>query len=293
MRIVFIGTVQFSREMLSHLISMGADVQGVCTATEPRSNSDYADLSDLCRQLHIPLLRTQDINSDEAIFWISELKPDVIFCFGWSRLIGKRLLDLPHMGIVGYHPAELPKNRGRHPLIWALALGLNRTASTFFFMNEGADSGDILSQVQVEIDFDDDARSLYSKLVATAKTQLSQVVKRLDSGIIVRRKQDDLSATYWRKRTAKDGRIDWRMGARDIHNLVRALASPYPGADFEAKNIIFKVWKSQVIVGVPLNAEPGKVIGFMQGQPIVRCGTDAICLIDTTPFFEPSLGDYL
>lgn len=293
MRIVFIGTVQFSREMLSHLIGMGADVQGVCTARESKLNSDYADLNDLCRQLHIPLLRTQDINSDEAILWISELKPDVIFCFGWSRLIGKRLLDLPHMGIVGYHPAELPKNRGRHPLIWALALGLNRTASTFFFMDEGADSGDIVSQVDIEIDLDDDARSLYSKVVDTAKTQLSQVVKCLDSGVILRRKQDDQNASYWRKRTAKDGHIDWRMAARDIHNLVRALSSPYPGADFEIKNSIVKVWKSQVIFGVPLNAEPGKVIGFMQGKPIVRCGTDAICLIDTTPSFEPSIGDYL
>lgn len=293
MRIVFIGTVMFSREMLIHLVAMGADVIGACAAASAVTNSDYADLGDICDRLHIPLLRTQDINSDETIAWILERRPDVVFCFGWSRLIGSRLLNLPRLGVVGYHPAALPQNRGRHPLIWALALGLERTASTFFLMDEGADSGDIISQVGIDINADDNASTLYEKVIVTAKAQLDDIVPKLVAETILRRSQDNEYATYWRKRTARDGRIDWRMSAEVICNLVRALSTPYPGADFETKTGMVKVWKARVVADAPPNAEPGKVIGLLADKPIVRCGIGAVCLLDTSPFIAPDLGDYL
>lgn len=276
-----------------HLLILGADVTGVCTAASAATNADYADLGGICEQSRIPFLRTQDINSDETIAWILERRPDVVFCFGWSRLISRRLLGLPRLGVVGYHPAALPQNRGRHPLIWALALGLERTASTFFLMDEGADSGEIVSQVGIDIDADDDAGTLYAKVVVTAKAQLADIVPKLAAGTIVRRSQDHERATYWRKRTAKDGRIDWRMGAESICNLVRALSTPYPGADFETRIGVVKVWKARVVADAPPNAEPGKVIGLLAGKPVVRCGIGAVCLLDTSPSFEPDLGDYL
>ena len=88
----------------------------------------------------------------------------MIFCFGWSSLLKERVLNIPPMGVIGYHPAKLPENRGRHPLIWAIALGLENSASTFFFMDKGADSGDILSQVDFNISYQDDAQSVYQKV---------------------------------------------------------------------------------------------------------------------------------
>ena len=82
------------------------------------------------------------------------MKPDIIFCFGWSSLIKSEVLNLTKLGVVGYHPAMLPNNRGRHPLIWAKILGLTQTGSTYFFMDEGADTGDILDQSSFEISID-------------------------------------------------------------------------------------------------------------------------------------------
>ena len=96
----------------------------------------------MCRKNNIPVRYTPSINSEEVIGWISDLAPDVIFCFGWSQLFKKKLLNIASLGVIGFHPALLPANRGRHPLIWSLILGLKETGSSFFFMDEGADSGD-------------------------------------------------------------------------------------------------------------------------------------------------------
>jgi len=130
MRIVFIGAVEFSLKALEKLVELDANIVGVCTKKSSTFNADYADLTNVCKKKNIPYKYVDDINSKDNIEWIKKLNPDIIFCFGWSYLIKKELLKLPKMGIVGYHPANLPKNRGRHPLIWALALGLKKSAST-------------------------------------------------------------------------------------------------------------------------------------------------------------------
>lgn len=294
MRIVLIGTVVFSREMLLQLLAMGADVRGVCTGDAALIlNSDHVDLGPVCQEHGIPLHRSNSINSSQTLDWIRERCPDVIFCFGWSRLIGPDLLALPPLGVVGYHPAALPANRGRHPLIWALVLGLEKTASSFFAMDEGADSGDILSQAEIAIAADDEAGTLYRKMIDTARRQLAELVTALAEGRVHRRKQDANLANIWRKRGPADGRIDWRMPARGIYNLVRALARPYPGAEIVTAGGTVKVWKAEVVNAVPANAEPGKVLSPLGGRPVVRCGEQAICLIETEPSFIPVPGAYL
>lgn len=293
MRIVLIGTVIFSREMLLKMIAMGASVQGVCTAEVNIQNSDYVDLRPICEANNIPILRTGDINSADSLAWIRDRKPDIIFCFGWSRLIKQELLALPPLGVIGYHPALLPKNRGRHPIIWALVLGLNQTGSTFFMMDEDADTGDILSQKHINISDTDDANSLYLKVIETASNQLVELLPMLSLGQMTRLKQDVNQANVWRKRTLADGRIDWRMSANNINNLVRALVPPYPGAEFLSETGVVKVWKTIVVSTPPPNAEPGKVIVLRHGRPVVRCGDGAICLIETTPSLNTQIGAYL
>ena len=152
MRVIFIGAVEFSLLALKQLVTIGAEVVGVCTSQGSSLNADYADLSPVCREHGIPLIVADDINASVTLDWIRALSPDVIFCFGWSRLLKDELLSVAPLGVVGFHPAALPANRGRHPLIWALALGLEHTGSTFFFMDASVDGGDILSQRCLEID---------------------------------------------------------------------------------------------------------------------------------------------
>lgn len=293
MRIVFIGTVEFSRKALSLLIQIKAQVVGVVGKHESSFNSDFADLAPLCAENELPFLNTNNINSEESITWIVDKKPDVIYCFGWSSLLKARLLKIAPLGVIGFHPAMLPQNRGRHPLIWALFLGLHETASTFFFMNEDADGGDILSQMVVPIDGADDAGSLYGKIIDTAMVQIEEFTNGLTSGNYIRINQNEANANEWRKRTEEDGRIDFRMCSIAIYNLIRALTHPYVGAHVVNKGLNVKVWKAEIIPCSSRNFEPGKVLDCTQQGIVVKTYDGAIRLIGHAFENMPLVGEYL
>jgi len=285
--------VQFSEKALAKLIEIQADVAGVCTLEKSSFNADHVDLAPLCRKKNIPVKYVNDINSSESIDWIKAHAPDVVFCLGWSRLLKTELLNLAPLGVVGYHPAKLPKNRGRHPLIWALVLGLDKTASTFFFMDAGADSGDILSQRLITISENDNAGILYERMTEAALEQIEEFVPALALGNYQRFPQDHSEASYWRKRGNKDGQIDWRMTARSIHNLVCGLTKPYIGAHFELDGEIIKVWKTRVVENSKKNIEPGKVLIADENGIVVKAGEDSVRLIKTEPVMAIQPGSYL
>ena len=102
-------------------------------------NTDFVDLSHFCIEQSIPYFHYDGHSSNEPESFMRDLRPDVIFCIGWSHLLNEKFLEIADQGVIGFHPAKLPSNRGRHPIIWALALGLEETASTFFKMEEGAE----------------------------------------------------------------------------------------------------------------------------------------------------------
>ena len=293
MRILFIGAVKFSEKMLLKLISIQAEIVGVITLQKSAFNTDHRDLTSICKEAGIPVKYSENINSSDDLNWIKLKKPDVIYCFGWSRLLKTSILNIAPLGVIGYHPAALPKNRGRHPLIWALVLGLEETASTFFFMDNGADSGDIISQYPVKIKRYDDAGTLYKKITKIAQKQVVEITESLKKGSFIRTPQNHKKATYWRKRSKMDGKIDWRMSSNSINNLVRALAKPYPGAHFDFKDKIIKVWDAEVIKSIEGNIEPGKVISSDKSGTIVKTGDYCIKLKKLDPEIKLIGGIYL
>lgn len=293
MKILLIGTVEFSLKALEKLIDMKANIVGVCTKEASSFNSDFADLTPLCRSNEIPFKYMDDINSIENIAWINALQPDIIFCFGWSSLIKKELLELPAMGIVGYHPAKLPQNRGRHPLIWAIVLGLKQSASTFFFMEEAADDGDILSQVDFEISYEDDAGSVYQKVTDIAVKQIEDFVPNLQNNTYRKVQQDHAQANVWRKRGMHDGQIDFRMSSDAIYNLVRGLSKPYVGAHINYANENTTVWKIEELVSSLDNLEFGKVLESDDSTFVVKCYNSAVRIVEHEFKILPKVGEYL
>jgi len=293
MRAVFIGTVEFSLRSLEKLIGLNVNLVGVVTKESSSFNSDFLDLKPLCISNGIPCLYVDDINSLDSIKWIKDLNPDVIFCFGWSSLIKKEILNIAPMGVVGYHPAKLPMNRGRHPLIWALALGLEESASTFFFMDEGADTGDILSQVDFEISYQDDARSIYDKVNDIALCQIEDFIPRLKQGKYSKVKQDGLRSNSWRKRNEIDGLIDFRMSSRAIYNLTRALTKPYVGAHIKYRGKNISIWKVKEVDVVKENIEPGSVLNANNKSFIVKSYDGAVEVIGHDFKILPKVGEYL
>lgn len=160
-------------------------------------------------------------------------------------------------------------------------------------MDEGADTGDILSQKEIAITEQDDARSLYDKVLQTALNQMEEFLPQLAMNSFERIKQNDQIANVWRKRGPADGQIDWRMSAQSIHNLVRGLAKPYIGAHFMVDGAEIKVWKTRIVLEYTVNIEPGKVLLQKNGQLVVKCGVDALLLLDIDPELKVNLGTYL
>lgn len=281
LKIAFIGCVKLSYDAFNHLLpNEVVELVGVVTKKKSPLNSDFCSLEPLAKKANISCFLADGKKLSEVANFLKALKPDVIYCFGWSHIIKKEILDIPALGVVGYHPAALPKNRGRHPIIWALALGLSETASTFFFMDEGIDSGDIISQKTVAISKSSNSSTLYEKLTSVALKQIDVFTDQLSSGKFVRLPQDNSQSNYWRKRSKKDGEIDWRMSAQSIYNLIRALTRPYVGAHclYEGKEI--KIWAAALRKEKFPNIEPGKVIKVVDSRVLVKCGDGVLELLE-------------
>ncbi len=297
LRIAFIGTVQFSLAALEEVQavspSCGAQVVAVIAGAGGAGNADYADLSSYCATHHLPCLSTDNVHDEKSLACLRASRPDIVFCFGWSRLLKKEILTVAPLGVLGFHPAALPANRGRHPLIWALALGLTETASTFFFMTEGADAGDILSQERVLIANEDNAASLYAKIIAQARKQIRQFLPELSEREFQTKAQNPLYANSWRKRTVEDGRLDFRMGSRALYNLTRALAKPYPGAHVQWHGKPCPVWRLREAGAEPQNLEPGLVVGVEGGVIRVKTSDGAVEILEHEIEPLPQPGSYL
>jgi methionyl-tRNA formyltransferase len=284
-RIVFVGAVDFSRHCFLEVLKDGGDVVAVLTADEERArrHSDAADLSEAARVHEIPCHRIRNINAPETLALLRRLAPDMIFIFGWSQLVSKEVLAIPTKGCIGAHPALLPRNRGRHPLIWALAEGRTEGGLTFFYLDEGADSGDILWQKRFPIALTDDAGALYGKIKALAAEGIREFLPRLKDGTVPRVPQDHSLATYGRKRTERDGEIDWAAPSLSIYNLIRALAHPYPGAHTFLKGGRVLVWRARPPEGTEERADdsaPGTVLSESGGTFDVRTGDGRLTVFD-------------
>lgn len=281
MRVVFLGAVEFSRQCLATLFAQRANVVGVfCPHRQAARNSDYADLAPTALANGVPCYSFRRVGDRETIELIRSLQPDVILVFGLSQIIPSEVLGIPKLGCIGSHPALLPYNRGRHPLIWTLIENLSEGGLTFFYLDEGVDSGDILWQRAFTIRSDDDATVLYRKVTDLATDAIAEFLPRLEAGNAPRLAQDHSKATYWRKRTESDGEIDWLQPAERIHNLVRALTHPYPGAHSYLDGRLARIWRTRVTAsqGNP-SAAPGVVIARTTGGVSIQCGDAPLDLL--------------
>jgi methionyl-tRNA formyltransferase len=248
-------------------------------------HSDYVDLGDVASKHNVPLYHIKNINDPKTIALVRSLKPDIIFVFGWSQIIKREILELPSIACIGTHPALLPRNRGRHPLIWALVEGLKESGLTFFYLDEGADSGDILWQKSFPIALEDDAGSLYEKIKDLASEAIREFLPQLKQQTAPRMPQNHDLASYWGKRGEKDGEIQWSDSTLTAFNLIRALTHPYVGAHtfWDGERVL--IWKAQIPEGQiqadVVNLPPGSVFQVRDFGFDVRTGDGYLTIIDS------------
>ena len=297
-KIIFIGCVEFSNFFLKEMLNNKVNVIGVCTKKKSKFKSDFSNLSLLAKDRKIPYIFWDKNTDEKKIFdWISEKKPDYIFCIGWPQLLKKKILQIPKYFCVGFHPSDLPHNRGRHPIIWSIILNFKKIASTFFIMSEYADNGLILLKNKISLKKNETSQTLFDKLFLISKKQIPHLLKKISAlghkknSYEFLFKNNQLSNSL-RKRDKNDGIIDWRMSAKNIDALIRALSKPYDGACFYHKNRLYKVLQSKVYKSKN-QLEPGKIINKLKNNLIIQTGENLIELSKIIPKIKIKKGDYL
>ncbi len=230
-RAVVFGYHNVGSRCLAVLIASGVDVPLVVThENSAAENIWFESVAKLARRHGIESISPADPNTGELSERLRSLAPDYLFSFYYRHMLKPCLLAIPARGAFNMHGSLLPKYRGRVPVNWAVIHGETQTGATLHEMVEKPDAGRIVDQASVPILPNDTAHEVFNKVTVAAEIVLSRSLPSILDGTATTTDQPVRSASYFGGRKPEDGRIDWSQGAWAIHNLVRAVAPPYPGA---------------------------------------------------------------
>jgi methionyl-tRNA formyltransferase len=201
-----------------------------------KSKSGRIYLDQIAQENDMELLKINHINDPEVIEIIKKKEIDWLFIIGWSQIASEQTINAPKLGIIGAHPTLLPEGRGRAAIPWAIIKCLKQTGVTFFNMDQGVDTGEILAQQIIPIEVRETATTLYKKVNEAHVSLFLDTLPKLVSGNYSLQKQDESKATYWEGRTSADGEIKTSMTPEEVDRLVRATTHPYPGAFYYDKD---------------------------------------------------------
>jgi methionyl-tRNA formyltransferase len=248
------------------LLEAAFDVPLVVThRDDPSENPWFASVASLARERGIETL--EDPDASHLARKIEQLAPDFIFSFYYRRMLPPAWLAAAKRGAFNMHGSLLPKYRGRAPVNWAVLMGESETGATLHEMVAKPDAGRIVDQQRVPIGEDDTAVEVFRRVTDAAEAVLRRSIGPLEAGRAPLRAQDLSSGSYFGARKPEDGRIDWSKSAREIHNLVRAVAAPYPGAFTEK----LRIHRTRMEPG--LEAVQGQIGPYrQQGAWFAACG---------------------
>ncbi|HEY2802134.1 MAG TPA: methionyl-tRNA formyltransferase [Chthoniobacterales bacterium] len=283
MRIVFIGTGEIGVPTLRALLALPQhEVVGAVTQPDkPVGRAQRIQASPIkmeLRERSVPVLQPRRIREQVAIDEIRALAPEVIVVMAYSQILPRSLLAIPRLACLNLHASLLPRHRGAAPIQAAIVAGDGETGITVMYMDEGLDTGDILSQSRLTIGPNETGGSLHDRLAELAPAALLNALARLAGGTAPRSAQDNSLATYAPKLEREDGRIDWSETAEALERKIRAF-DPWPGAfsilsDAAGKSRHLKIFRATVVAG---GGDPGSV-AHPSGTIVVATGVDSLRL---------------
>jgi len=262
---------------LNVLLAHGVKVALVVTHQDNPNETIWFDSVQKLAELHdIPVITPDDPNTPEVVDRIRALQPDFIFSFYYRLMLKQALLDIPPRGALNMHGSLLPKYRGRVPVNWAIIHGETETGATLHYMTGKPDNGDIVAQQAVPILPNDTAHEVFQKVTVAAEMALHGVMPALLTGKAPRRKQDLSQGAYFGGRKPQDGEIDWAQSAQTIHNLVRAVAPPYPGATTTLLGKPMRILQTLVEQGT---GEGKPAFQVRDGKAYATCGSGVLRVV--------------
>jgi methionyl-tRNA formyltransferase len=253
------------------LLSAGVEIPLVVTTRDdPNETQWFASAAALAAEYGLPVVMPDEVNTAELERTVRELRPDFVFSFYFRSMIGAPLLKVPRLGALNIHGSLLPRYRGRAPVNWASLHGERETGASLHYMSERADAGDIVDQMAVPILENDEAREVFGKVCLAAEIILARSLPGLIKGTAPRVPQKLEDGKYFGRRRPEDGKIDWTRSAREIHNLVRAVAPPFPGAFGQVDGERWMINKTRVEPRTIEPSERARLFGS-EGNCYVAC----------------------
>jgi methionyl-tRNA formyltransferase len=213
---------------------------------DPKETQWFGSVQQLAQDHALKVVTPDSPNTAQWLAAGAALKPDFVFSFYYRYMLDQAWLALPRLGALNIHGSLLPKYRGRAPVHWAILHGETMTGASLHYMVEKPDAGALVDQEGVPILENDTALDVSIKVADGAQTVLRRSLPRLISGTAVSVPLDLKKGSYFGRRTPEDGRINWRCGARAIHDLVRAIAPPFPGAFTEVNGCRLEVLETRM-----------------------------------------------
>ncbi len=263
---------------LSVLLAHGVDVALVVTHRDnPKETIWFESVAALAALYGIPTITPDNPNTPEVIAQIRALQPDFFFSFYYREMLKRELLEIPKHGALNMHGSLLPKYRGRVPVNWAIIHGETSTGATLHYMTEKPDNGDIVAQQAVPILPNDTALEVFRKVTVVAEMALNACLPDLLAGKAKAVKQDLRKGAYFGGRKAEDGIIDWSQSAQAIHNLVRAVAPPYPGATTQLMGKPMRILQTLVTNCTAAGEKPAFYV--KEGKAYAICGQGGLRIV--------------
>lgn len=288
MRCVFMVASKYGLKCFDAVRELGIiEVAGVITPkqeyelkyggkhSKEMKNEIYTDLLQRCNYFHIPFYAMDKMNDTSTEQKVMEWKAELIVVSGWYHLIGKKILNVPGKGVIGLHSSLLPKYRGGAPLVWQIINGEEFTGITLFYINDGAvDSGDIIGQRKIKIEYSDTIGTLYERVGEEGISLLRENLPLIALGKAPRMEQVGLSdKDIFPQRSPKDGLINWDKTSKQIYDFIRAQTKPYPGSFTYYMGYKVIIWSCKVMPYRAKIENPGVILNIViedgKSKPII------------------------
>lgn len=298
MKVVFMGTPDFSVDALEAILTAGHQVPAVVTQPDkPKGRGRGVQVTPVkaCAQAHgIPVFQPVKVREKEAVEVLRSYHADVFVVAAFGQILSEEILTMPRYGCVNIHASLLPKYRGAGPIQWAIINGEEKTGVTIMQMDKGLDTGDMLLKEEVVIDPKETGDSLHDKLAAVGAGLIVEALARLERGELVPEKQTEEETCYAKRLQKSMGRIDWQQSAGKLDCLIRGLIS-WPGAYTVLRGKNLKIWEVEAVAGPGSAPEdsaarpdpdavlPGTVVAVTREAFYVKTGEGLLKILAVQP----------
>lgn len=285
MKIIFMGTPDFAVPTLEALISAGHEITAVYTKPDEEQGRGkkirFSPVKEAALSHNIPVYQPKSLKKAEQVEILRNIEADVIIVVAYGLILRKNVLEMKKYGCINVHASLLPSYRGAAPIQWAVINGEEKSGVTIMQMNEGLDTGDILSVREIPLDSKETGDSLFEKLSRLGGPLLLETLEKLEKGEITPVPQGETDTMYAKMLTKEMGNLSFTEDAVTLERLIRGLNS-WPSAYTRLDGKLLKIWEAEVVKGKE-NVAPGTVVEVTKRDFTIQCGSGALKVLSLQP----------